>query len=199
MTTLADFESPAKRARTNGWVSLRDMPLGDLKVEERGKNRHGGRILALTQPQITLGEDWMTVTYGFDLTSIYLDKNLAILGGPGSEAAESLPLRLEANAELVTKIQEVEDKIKGQIPGKFVWSSILKEHERTGTTTVGVKVVLKAGGRGECTQFKLRRGEEILAGAGMDFLRPFLDDYNGLRGCRAKGGFTSASRPTSWA
>jgi hypothetical protein len=161
MTTLADFESPAKRARTNGWVSLRDMPLGDLKVEERGKNRHGGRILALTQPQITLGEDWMTVTYGFDLTSIYLDKNLAILGGPGSEAAESLPLRLEANAELVTKIQEVEDKIKGQIPGKFVWSSILKEHERTGTTTVGVKVVLKAGGprRMHPVQAAQRRGD----------------------------------------
>ena len=191
MTTLADFEPAAKRARANTWVSLRDMPLGELVVADRGKNKHGGHILALNNPQLTLGEEWMTVTYGFDLASVYLDKNLAILGGPGSEAAESLPLRLEANAELAAKIAEAEETIKAQIPGKFVWSSILKEHERTGTTTVGVKVVLKAGGRSECTQFKLCRGEEILTGAGMDFLRPFLDQYNGLRGCRVKGGFTA--------
>ena len=193
--------SAPKRARVAEAVAYTEVDTAKLTLNVREDEKHGKFLSVLLDghvPHINLTPvGSLHVLYGFDMGGKLEPRSF------NSDAAakpnESLGLRVVVEDQLAATLRDIDDRCRDLYAENGLvgeWMPLLsrqKEDEnlKDFERTVKLQICLK----GDCAALKIMDGNEVLKGAGWDFLKAQEAGHCGFRGANVK----VAVRPRIWA
>jgi hypothetical protein len=184
----------AAEPRIIGWDGLDEALLEVVQLKEKraaaeespeekssnlGVNYDGERLVMDATPQ---RETWLSAPFGFERNGHFVKQTMTICGGDGKgHKHEPLDIRVQTPPELHEKLAQVEAVVKLKLEpyGAFEWVSALTP------ASVRVKVIAKA--TTDETNFKLKPvGGAVMAGRGVEWLKPILDANHDFNFCEVK-------------